>query len=421
MLYALVDCNNFYVSCERVFDPRLLGTPVVVLSNNDGCIVARSNEAKRLGIKMGIPVFQAQHIIDANQVRVLSSNYALYGDMSRRVMLALQEFSSHVEIYSVDEAFLGLEDSPCAGDLEAFGRALKSSIYRQTGLPVSVGIAETKTLAKLANYVAKESARAGGVLDLSHSVHRDVALERTPVEEVWGIGRQSAKLLKAHDIDTALKFRDSDADWVERHLTISGRHVLQELRGIPSIKFLATAPVRKSLTVSRSFGSKIEELEDMRSAVGQFITRAGEKLRRHGLSASILTVFVATNRFARETPQYSNSITVELSTPTDSTSELLNHGLSAVESIFREHYSYKKAGVTLTGLVLSAGLNNRLFDDAQWKRSQELTKTVDRLNSLFGQDLVHFGVVRRRKRWSSKSEQRSPRYTTCWDELMTVP
>jgi len=166
MLYALVDCNNFYVSCERVFDPRLLGCPVLVLSNNDGCVVARSNEAKRLGIKMGIPVFQVQHIIDANQVRVLSSNYALYGDMSRRVMLALQEFSSHVEIYSVDEAFLGLEDSARAGDLEAFGRALKTSIYRQTGIPVSVGIAETKTLAKLANYLAKESARAASVLDL---------------------------------------------------------------------------------------------------------------------------------------------------------------------------------------------------------------------------------------------------------------
>ncbi len=420
MLFALVDCNNFYVSCERVFDARLRHRAVIVLSNNDGCVVARSNEAKKLGIKMGIPVFQVRNIIDANQIKVLSSNYPLYGDMSRRVMNALSEFSSHMEIYSVDEAFLEIEESPRAGELDSFGRNLKASIYRQTGIPVSVGVAATKTLAKLANYLAKESSKAGGVLDLSNSMHLDRALERTPVEEVWGIGSQSAKLLKANQIETALEFRNADPAWVEQQLTISGRHVLQELLGIPCIRFHATVPIRKSMTVSRSFGSQIHELKDMRAAVAQFLTRAGEKLRRNALSASVLTIFVATNRFAKQSPQYSNSIKVKLSLSTNQTSELIEHGMPALESIFREGYSYKKAGITLTGIVQSAEVNRDLLDNRRSSRSCQLSDTLDRINRLYGQDLVHYGVVRKHRHWRPKSEQRSPQYTTDWGELFTV-
>jgi DNA polymerase V len=419
-LFALVDCNNFYVSCERVFDARLVGRPVVVLSNNDGCVVARSNEAKLLGIKMGVPVFQVQHIIDAHNVAALSSNYELYGDMSRRVFSVLAEFSSQVEIYSIDEAFLGLEETNAPGALQSFGRRLKEQVYQYTGIPVSVGIAETKTLAKVANHIAKQSGKADGVLDLAGSPFRDQALERTPVEEVWGIGRKSAKFLNSKGIDNALQLRESDGEWIERHLTSSGRQVVEELRGHGCIDLSSCPPTQKSLTVSRSFGTTIEELEELREAVAMFVTRAAEKLRRHNLAASVITLFVATNRFAKDAPQYSNSATVEMTYPTDSTRELLETTLPALERVFREGYEYKKAGVTFTELVPGSRLTARMFDQQEWERSQKLMKTIDSLNSLFGSDVVHYGATKRRRRWKSRSEHRSPRYTTDWGELMRV-
>ncbi len=322
---AHIDCNNFYVSCERVFQPAIIGCPVVVLSNNDGCIVARSNEAKALGIKMGAPLFKTQHLIEAYDVAVYSSNYALYGDMSHRVMQALQEFTPEIEIYSIDEAFmhLDLKDNCNARD-EAL--KVKEKVRRWTGVPVSIGIAPTKTLSKIANRLAKKSPEAQGVLDLTPLPEQSAALEQMPVEDVWGIGPAYAKLLKAAGITTARKLRDADRRWIRQRLTVVGACIVEELRGVSCLPLEMCPSQKKSITCSRSFGSVVTSLEHLREAVAVYLTRAAVKLRRARLAAGVVTVFINTDRFSGE-PQYGNSVTFELACATDSTKELLEWSL----------------------------------------------------------------------------------------------
>jgi len=420
--FALVDCNNFYVSCERVFDAGLTRRPVVVLSNNDGCVVARSPEAKALGITMGVPLFKIRHLVEAHGIKVYSSNYALYGDMSQRVMGVLQSFTPDVEIYSIDEAFMQLGGcrygSPrVPGDL---GREIRERVRHDTGVPVTIGIAETKTLAKLANHLAKNSKKAGGVLDLTGSPYKEVALERTPVEEVWGVGPAYSKLLKQKGIRTALQLRDVDTRWARQAMTVVGARVVMELRGVSCLPLETCPPSKKSLTCSRSFGKSTPALSDLREAVAYFTTRVSEKLRRGRLAAGVITVFVHTDRFA-EGPQYYNAGTHTLAYPTDSTHELLRCALDALERIFREGYNYRKAGVMLNSLSPANQLTLRMFGDEKAERFRQVMVAVDQINRKWGRDTIRFATANPEGNWRTKNERRSPRYTTRLQEVMVIP
>ena len=301
-IFALVDCNNFYVSCERVFQPCLNGKPVVVLSNNDGCVIARSEEAKALGIPMGLPFFQMRERFTGHTIETYSSNYALYGDMSTRVMTILKQFSPEVEVYSIDEAFLNL--AGCGnGDLISYGHLIHRSVKQWTGIPISIGIGETKTLAKLANRLAKRSDHVQGVVDLTSSQHQDDILASIPVKDIWGIGRSYSRLLQSNGIRTALELRDADDRWIRQQMGVVGVRIVWELRGISCLPLELSPPPKKSLMVSRSFGRPIATLDEMREAVATYTTRAAEKLRRHRLAAGILSVFLMTNRFKEDEPQ----------------------------------------------------------------------------------------------------------------------
>jgi DNA polymerase V len=415
---ALIDANNFYVSCERVFDTSLYNRHVIVLSNNDGCVISRSNEAKQIGITMGVPFFQIEDLISQHNVAVFSSNYALYGDMSRRVMQALNEFSPEVEIYSIDEAFMNLSGIRCESPTE-LGRKIQKTVYQWTGIPVSVGIAETKTLAKIANALAKRSEKAAGVLDLTDSPYLPHALAKTPVGEVWGIGRRYKKLLHANGIRTALELKNLDDQWVRGHLTVVGLRLVHELRGIPCLALETQPPAKKSITVSRSFGQPVDSFAEIKQALTLYVTRAGERLRKHGLAAGVIMVFLHTNRFSRE-PQHFGSTTTELAIPTDSTPELLYYALRGAEEAFREGFQYKKAGVLLNELVPAGSPSRSFWNPDTRERVRELLRVVDKLNHKFGRDTVHFGKLATEGRWMTKAEKRSPRYTTRWEEVLTI-
>lgn len=416
---ALVDCNNFYVSCERVFNPRLTGRPVIVLSNNDGCVIARSNEAKALGIKMGTPLFKTQRLVEEYGVSVYSSNYALYGDMSQRVMGALQEFTPEVEVYSIDEAFMRL-DADSDRQLRQQSVEVREKVRRWTGTPVSIGLAPTKTLAKIANRHAKQSPdTTQGVLDLLGSSEQTTALEGTPVRDVWGVGPAYAKLLKAAGLENARQLRDADRRWVRRRMTVVGARIVEELRGVSCLPIEQCPPAKKSITCSRSFGVLVESPGEMREAVAVYMTRAAERLRKHGLAAGVVTVFINTNWFGVG-PQYANSATYELAYPTDVTDELLEWSLRGLERIFREGYRYKKAGVMLNHLRPSDQLTVRLFGVGGYERSRRVMKAVDAINSRHGRDTVHFGVADPAGRWKTKALRRSRQFTTRLSEVLNV-
>jgi len=419
-IFALCDCNNFYVSCERVFNAKLVNRPVVVLSNNDGCVVARSNEAKALGIKMGVPLFQAQHIIDAHDVQVLSSNYALYSDMSHRVMSVLQDFTPEIELYSIDEAFLNLEHKAGSGSLSDFGRKIRQTVYQWTGIPISIGMAETKTLAKLANNLAKKSEKAKGVLDLSCSPYQDYALECTPVGNLWGIGRQYAKLLNGHGITNAKQLRDVDIRWARKTLTVVGARIVEELRGNSCLPLESCPPAKKSLTCSRSFGHLVETLSDLREAVATFTIRVAERLRKNKLAAGAITVFVATNRFANDAPYYADSATIEMAYPTDTTPELLERSMKCIEKLYRAGCKFKSAGVLLNALAPASPMTIRMNNDRQWVKSRSLSRAIDQINDRMGRDTIKFGIVGGQQRWKTKFEKRSARSTTNWNEILAV-
>jgi DNA polymerase V len=415
---GLIDCNNFYVSCERVFQPALRRRPVVVLSNNDGCVIARSNEAKTLGLKMGAPLFKVQDLVDDHDVAVYSSNYALYADMSHRVMEALQEFTPEVEVYSIDEAFMGLDHG---GDQSLHARAvdIREKVLRWTGIPVSVGVGQTKTLAKVANHLAKKDAGLQGVLDLTPIEVQAEALEKTLVNEVWGVGPAYSRMLKAAGITTARKLRDADRKWVRRRITIVGARIVEELRGVSCLPLEQCPQQKKSITCSRSFGLPVESLHELREAVAVYMSRAAERLRRGRLAAGVVTVLINTNRFSAE-PQYGNSVTYELAYSTDSTKELMEWALKGLGQIYRPGYRYKKAGVMLNGLLPAAQLSRRFFGDEAFERSHSLLKAVDEINKRHGRDTVRFGAVKPKGRWQTKCLRRSPNYTTNLDEVLCI-
>ena len=415
---AIVDANEFYVSCERVFDPKLLRRPVVVLSNNDGCVISRSREAKALGIGMGVPLFKVRDVVEENGVAVFSSNYQLYGDLSLRLADAFQEFTPDVEVYSIDEAFLGLEERP-GQTFRDYGLEIKAKVYKWTGVPCSLGISQTKTLAKVAQRFTKKHPETQGVLDLTDPADQAAVLEETPVGDVWGVGPSYAKLLKGKGIETARKLRDADRRWVRQRMTVVGARIVEELRGVSCIPLERCPQARKSVTCSRSFGVLVESQEELREAVAAYMTKAAERLRRSRLAAGVVTVFINTSRFDPG-PQYSNSATFELAYSTDSTDELLSWALRGLEQIFRPGYRYKKAGVMLNRLAPAEQLSMRLFGGERFEKSRRVMRVVDEINARHGRNTIRFGSSPAKGRWETKFLRRSRCYTTRLDEVLRV-
>ncbi|TKB60862.1 MAG: Y-family DNA polymerase [Nitrospira sp.] len=417
-IFALVDCNNFYASCERVFNPKLHGQPIVVLSNNDGCVVARSNEAKALGIGMGVPEFQIRPVLRAHQVQVFSSNYTLYGDMSQRVMETLDPFSPELEIYSIDEAFLSLSGFS-SWNLTEHGQVIRATVKRWTGLPVSVGIAETKTLAKIANRVAKRTPDTGGVFDLLACSDREAVLSRVAVEEVWGIGRNHARVLNQHGITTALQLREVDDQWIRKRMGVVGLRLVLELRGISCLDLEQCPAPKQSLTCSRAFGKLMSTLAEMEEAVSVYTSRVAEKLRRERLAATVLTVCLTTNEF-KDGPQYSNTLTRTLPTVTDNTADLIGSAIQSIQAIYRGGYHYKKAGVMLTGLVPASQIQADLFDEHNRRKSNRLMSALDAVNDRWGAGTLHYASSGFTRSWKTQFHHRSPAYTTDWNSLPIV-
>lgn len=426
--FGLVDCNNFYVSCERAFQPSLEGRPVVVLSNNDGCAVARSNEAKALGIAMGEPAFKIRHLVDEAGLVMLSSNYALYGDLSDRVMSILADAAPAAEVYSIDECFLDLTGIP---DLTRWCRVLRAKVRQWTGIPVAIGVGPSKTLAKIANRLAKRSKKAesqtrhacvaDGVLDLANAPEWiEMALKRTEVGDVWGIGRQYAGKCHLAGIRTAYDLSVADDGWVRKNMGAVGLRTVMELRG-HAVHDLETEPAdRQTCCVSRSFGEATAELGHVHDAVVAFASRAGEKLRRDGLVAGVVQVFVMTDRFRREDPQYSNSCSVRLAAPTSSTPEIVAAAAKGLEAIWRDGFKIRKAGVILLDLVRPEDVPRDLFAPPPPVRPAKLMKAMDGVNARFGRDTVAFGLRPAASPWRMRQDAKTPGWTTRWSEVPRV-
>lgn len=417
-VFALVDCNNFYASCERVFSPKLEGKPIVVLSNNDGCVVARSNEAKALGIAMGVPEFQIRPLLRAHGVHVFSSNYTLYGDMSQRVMETLEQFCPDLEIYSIDEAFLSLSGFR-SRNLTEYGQTIRSTVKRWTGLPVSVGIAETKTLAKIANRIAKRTPDTGGVFDLLACPDQEALLGRVAVQDIWGIGPNHARFLTQHGITTAQHLSRANDQWIQKHMGIVGRRLVMELRGVSCLELDQCPAPKQSITCSRAFGKSITTLSDMEEAVSFYASRVAEKLRRERLAATVLTVFLHTNEFKNK-PQYSNSATLYLPIATDSTQELIRAALVGIRGVYRVGFLYKKAGVILTGLASVGQVQANLFDRQDRGRSIRLMLVLDSINDRWGAGTLRYASSGLAREWKTQFRRKSPAYTTDWSELPVV-
>jgi DNA polymerase V len=419
--FALVDCNNFYVSCERVFDPKLVDKPVVVLSNNDGCVIARSNEAKALNIPMGAPAFKFKHLFCQNKVRVFSSNYSLYGDMSSRVMTTLAHFCPDIEIYSIDESFLFFRSTDPA-KLMDMGRAIRKTVFAWTGIPVSVGFARTKTLAKVANHLAKKHSETNGVCVLDTPDQVRDGLSRTAIGDIWGIGRRYEKFLQAKHILTASDLTDMPHPWIQRHLKITGLHTVLELGQIPCIPLEQAPPPPKSLVCSRSFGTGINDLESLQEALASYVVRAGEKLRRKKLTAGCVHVFLSTNRFRPE-PQYARSGCLPLLPATSYTPDIQAKARAVLEKIFRPGYTFQKVGVMLTDLATSSNRQRSFFDPSENERSRQqgLMAVMDSINTHYGNATVTLATAGLgHKKWHMRRKFLSKRYTTSWDELAEV-
>jgi DNA polymerase V len=416
---ALVDCNNFFCSCERVFNPSLHGKPLVVLSNNDGCIISRSEEAKALGIPMGAPLHEQRELIRRHGVQVFSSNYTLYGDMSARVMSILREEVPAIEVYSIDEAFLRLPEN-FTGE---HTRALRAKVLQWTGIPVCIGIGSTKLLAKLANrHVKKNRAVTGGVFDLTHCRDPDGILADTPADGLWGVGRNLGVRLAGMGIMSALDFRHADPAAIRRSMGVVGERMLRELNGISCLELETMPPDRKGVMASRSFGTPVDSLEELEEALANHVARAGEKIRRFGLLATGMEVFLRTNRFRKDQPQYSPGIVVTLDRATHATAELMTTARELLHRIHRPGYRYKKTGVHLTNLVPMEEYQPGLFDRVKPGRI-DVDRIVDEINSRLGDPRnpvitrASQGTLRSGKGWKMRAERHSPLYTTDWNQL----
>jgi DNA polymerase V len=419
-MFALIDCNNFYASCERVFDPRLNGQPVVILSNNDGCVIARSNEAKALGIAMGAPAFLMKELLEKQHVHVFSSNYALYGDMSNRVMQTIHELVPALEVYSIDEAFVDLHAMPHTNLCELAAR-IRSTVKQCTGIPVCVGIAPTKTLAKIANRYAKKKTDQGVFVIPPGSVPEDI-LAATPVEDVWGIGRQYQKLLTGHGIATALDLARTNPHWIKKHLSIVGERLVRELNGQPCYELEDQPQTKKGICTSRSFGTPVTDYPILEEAIATFTARCAEKLRRQQSAAHLMHVFVFTNPHRPDQPQYYGNRVLQLPVASNSTIEMVAIAMRGLKLIFRNGYTYKKAGVMVSGLVPEGEVQMDLFAMNENRRvlERKAMTALDHLNRRMGRDTVKVGKQGYNRSWHLRQERRSRRYTTRWEELLDV-
>lgn len=416
MPIVLVDCNNFYVSCERVFDPGLEGRPVVVLSNNDGCAVARSNEVKALGVKMGTPWFQMRDLAREHGIVALSSNYALYADMSNRVMAILGQYAPDQEIYSIDECFLGLDGFSHLDPVE-YGRQIRRQVKQWVGIPVCVGIAETKTLAKLANHCAKKGlAGRDGVCDFNRMAPVELSslCATIPANEVWGIGPRLAQQLAARGIATVEDLRTADAKTLRREFSVVVERTVTELNGIPCLSLEEVAPNKQQIQSSRSFGSYVYDLPQLREAVASYIASAAERLRAQGSLAGMLQVYIRTNPH-KDAPQYQRGLTIPLPEATDDTLRLTRAALWGLRRIYRPGFAYQKAGVALLDLTDAANRQMNLFSPAQ--DNPRLMQALDRINAIWGRGTLRSAAEGIGNGWKMKRERKSPCYTTNWAQL----
>lgn len=419
-VFALVDCNNFYASCEKLFRPDLKDTPVVVLSNNDGCVVARSREAKLLGIKMGVPVFQIKSEMQRHGILAFSSNYALYADLSSRVMRTLEEMAPRVEVYSIDEAFLDLTGIESAISLVEFGQQVRERIGHWIGITVCVGIAPTKTLAKLANHAAKKYPATQGVVDLTNPERQRRLLALVPVDDVWGVGRRLSKRLNALGITTALDLANASPRAIRDQFSVVLERTVRELNGESCIELEEIPPTKKQIVCSRSFGAKVTQFELLREAVCEYATRATEKLRKEQQQAKVMTVFVRTSPFKDNEPQYSNSTSGELLIPSCDTRDFIELANHLLKRIWKDGFRYAKAGVMLSDFYDPCMFQPGLFDDISTRsNSQQLMSVLDTINQS-GAGKVFFAGQGLKKDWSMKREHLSPAYTTRWDQLPRV-
>ncbi len=400
---ALIDCNSFYVSCERLFNPKIRKLPVVVLSNNDGCIISRSNEAKALGIKMGEPYFKARNIIIKNNVQVFSSNYSLYGDISRRVMRTLKRFNSKIEVYSIDEAFLDLSNFSDK-DVKDVGKEIRNTVLQWTGIPTSIGIAETKTLSKVANHIAKK--QKSGVVSLVNIKDLDPILEKVEVRDIWGVGKQLSKFYIKNGIYNAKQLKNASNTWIKKTKNVLSSRTAMELRGVPCIEIETKQTKRKSCCVSRSFGKKVEKLRELKESVTSYCLNAAEKIRSESLVCKSITVFIRTSPFQNKGIFYSNSKTIDFPIATNNSIEIVKNALIGLDLIYKDGFKYQKAGIILSGLSDSEK-GNSLFKSTKDERIKNLMQSIDNTNYRYGRSTISLASAGINKKWSMRRQYSS--------------
>ena len=412
---ALVDCNSFYVSCERLFNPKIHKKAVVVLSNNDGCVISRSKEAKDLGIKMGEPFFKVKDLVKKNKVKVFSSNYALYGDLSRRVMKVLKTFSPKVEIYSIDEAFIDLSFMDEKG-IEDYGNEIRTRVLKWTGIPTSVGIASTKTLSKVANHIAKKDKK--GVVYLNQNI--DEKLKKFPIEDIWGVGKQLAKFYRKNEIINAYDLKNVSNTWVKKGTNVLGAKTAMELRGITCIDLQVDQTKRKNCCVSRSFGRKVTEIQELEESIVTHCLNAAEKIRADDQTAKTITVFIRTSPFDKSKKYYSNSKSVDLAIKTNNSIELIKNAIKALNEIYKAGYKYQKAGIILSGLQDEKGGQENLLSPLLENKSKSLMKAIDYTNSKYGRYAISIARAGLDKGWKMRREHSSKIDTASIDSLPRI-
>ena len=415
---ALVDCNSFYVSCERLFNPSIIKKPVIVLSSNDGCVISRSTEAKALGIKMGEPYFKVEKIIKKNDVKVFSSNYSLYGDISRRVMKTLKQFSPQMEIYSIDEAFLNLS-SIRDENLFEHGNKIRKTVLKWTGIPTSIGIATTKTLSKAANYIAKKE--QSGIVNLINTKQIDQILKEIEINEVWGVGRQLTKFYIKNGIHTAYQLKNMHNNWIKKNTNVLGSRTAMELKGIPCVSLEEHQEKRKNCCVSRSFGRKVTKLEELSESVTTHCLNAAEKIRSDNQTTKRITVFIRTSPFQKDKNYYANSKDIDLPVRTNDSIELVKQALIALQYIYRKGYKYQKAGIIFSGLNEVDIYKKNLFSSINnEEKRNKLMKAIDYTNIKYGRHALSIAQAGLRKKWNIKRQHSSKIDTACFDFLPTI-
>lgn len=418
-MYALVDCNNFYCSCERVFNPLLEGRPVIVLSNNDGCAISRSEEAKALGIAMASPAFMMRSLIEKHNVAVFSSNYTLYGDMSQRIMETLGNFVPSMEIYSIDEAFLDLHSIGKTNLLE-LGFSIRKTIRKNIGIPVSIGIAPTKTLAKMANRHAKKNYRQAAVFWAANPSLTNEMLQATPVGDIWGIGHQRALFLIRHGFVTAADLVRAPEDWIKKHLSVAGLRLLFELRGIPSHGLEESRAARKNICTSRSFGSRIAEKSGIAEALSNYAAGCAAKMRSEKTCCRSLQVYIQTNPHKTQESQYLRSVDIDLERASNHSGEIIKAALSGLDLIFKPGFLYMKCGITVRDLVPESSVQASCFDQADKGKSRRIMQIMDQINSSLGSEVIRAAVQGFDRSYRLKTDWLSPRYTTRMREILKI-